>query len=205
MIKAGAQLAAQPGEEEGPLHARAELSLPASFEVLQQGLQKLFAEGRYRIERRGLVEQIVEASLGQRGDGVQQLFVQAFPGGFDIRRRGFLRTLQQRAHLADGDATLEPDEYPADALDLLFAVEPVTLAGALRHHQAVAALPGAQGDRMDAGQTSDFADRQAAAFEVGRVHREILERVAQAEFGRVRLQVGLLGDVCMRVATEVVL
>ena len=53
--------------------------------------------------------------------------------------------IEQRLDLTDGHTAVEPVEDLANALYVFGTVEPVTLAGALRHDQPVATLPRAQG------------------------------------------------------------
>ncbi|MNP42824.1 hypothetical protein D3C76_1366130 [compost metagenome] len=70
-----------------------------------------------------------------------------------------LRGVEQLLDLADGNATVEPGEDRQDALHMLGAEQSMALGCALRHDQAIATFPGAQGDGVDAGLPGHFADR----------------------------------------------
>ncbi|MNH04635.1 hypothetical protein D3C79_639360 [compost metagenome] len=69
-----------------------------------------------------------------------------------IAGKGTVRLAQQPLDLTNAHPPLEPAQDLADLSDILLAVEPVPLLGTGRLHQAMASLPGPQGDGIDAGQ-----------------------------------------------------
>ena len=161
VIQAGAQLAAQPGVEEHPLQLAAELPLPALFQFAQQWQQQLLAEGARRIQGQVAVEQIVQLPLRQLQHGFEQLLALLAPlAGLGLRYG--VAAAEQFIDLTDRDATVEPGEDGLDARHVFAVVQTVTLGRAAGHDQAVAALPGAQGDRVDAGLAGHVANRQPA-------------------------------------------
>ncbi len=157
VVDPGAQLAAQPAVEKHLLQPCIEIVAPAQVEEIEQWQQQLFAQRDGRIQGHGLVELLVEGALRQRCDGFDQLELPGLPVAFRWRAG---RLVEQLAYLADGGAALQPGQDRLDAFDLLQRIQAMALGGTLGLEQAVAALPGAQGDGIDAGAASQFADGQ---------------------------------------------
>ncbi|MNG95053.1 hypothetical protein D3C79_540780 [compost metagenome] len=155
-----AQFAAQPGMKEHLLKPCGKLALPAQFQIGKQRHQQVFAERCRRVQGHGLVQVLLKAALGEGGNGLFQLLTQALPVAAGRRLRCTGGGVQQGSDLADRGTAVEPGENLLDALDVFLAVQAMPLASALRHDQAITAFPGAQGDRVDAGQARHLADRQ---------------------------------------------
>ncbi len=113
-----------------------------------------------RVERQDLVEEIVQSHGVQGLDGGDQLLALTRPviGAGTGARRG-VGLFEQFSHLADRDASVQPLQDAFDALDVFTGIEPMSLGGAMGPQQAIAALPGPQGHRVDTGQARDFANR----------------------------------------------
>ncbi|MCY1179995.1 hypothetical protein D9M73_204220 [compost metagenome] len=67
---------------------------------------------------------------------------------------------QDLADLADRDTALDPAENAAHFIDIGLGIEAVAAVRARGLNQAITALPGAQGHRIDARDARDFPDRK---------------------------------------------
>ena len=161
VINPGPQFAAQPGVEKHPFQLRTELPLPALFQIVEQGHQQLFAERASGVERHRLIEAIIQAALGQFTDGLHHGLAPGLPvtvGCFGWSRR----RVKQRLDLADRDTTIEPQQNVLDALDVFGRKQAMTLGRAVRHDQAIAALPGTQSHGIHTGDARHFTNGQPA-------------------------------------------
>ncbi|MNK97139.1 hypothetical protein D3C87_1174570 [compost metagenome] len=140
------------------------MALPALFQFGQEWQQKLFTQGSRRVQRHDLVDAIVQRSLVQLHDRLEQRLALRVPVIFDLFAKG-LRGVEQLLDLANGDAAVEPGEDRQDALHMLGREQSMALGCALRHDQAITPFPGAQGDGVHAGLAGHFANGQPAFIE----------------------------------------
>ncbi|MNI55574.1 hypothetical protein D3C73_1105340 [compost metagenome] len=132
-----------------------EVIAPTLPQAIEQWQQQFLAQGDGRIQRHGLIELLVEAALGQVGDGLYQLLLAGLPVALGSDA-GWL--VEQLAHLADRCAPFQPGQDRFDAFDLVAAIQAVAFGGTLRLQQPVAPLPGAQGYRIHTGAACQFTD-----------------------------------------------
>jgi hypothetical protein len=132
-----------------------------SLQGFEQRLQQVLEKRARRVKGDRAVECVIQLPFAEAIDRLQELLEQCRPLILLRQLRGRAGA-EQCLDLADRHAAIEPGDDVTDALDVGVVVQPVPLGRAQRHDKPVAALPGAQGHGVYAGDAGHFADGQQA-------------------------------------------
>ncbi|MNF86079.1 hypothetical protein D3C84_685020 [compost metagenome] len=120
--------------------------------------QDVLKHDRLRVRGKNLSVDLIQPRLVESHDsGLDLLLPLRVVGlhkviGNEVRQSLKRRSLgQDLADLADRHAAFDPVENAANALNIGHRIQTMPTLGARRHNQPIAALPGTQGHRVDAG------------------------------------------------------
>ena len=128
---------------------------PQPQQPLHQGLQHPAAHQLEGVARQQIAKLGLRLALVEGEQRLAELLQGLLPV---IAHRRTLGLAQEPLHLTYAHPPLQPAQDLAYLADILLAVEAMALLGSGRLHQPVAALPGAQGDGVDAGEAGDLAN-----------------------------------------------